>query len=63
MSHQAEKMKIRPSMTRISMWPASMLAKSRTESEISRMNWEMTSSGTISASSGFGAPSGIQLLK
>ena len=45
------------------MWPASMLAKSRTESEISRMNCEMTSSGTISARSGFGAPSGIQLLK
>ena len=44
------------------MWPASMLAKRRTESEISRMNWPRISSGTISASSGFGA-SGIQLLK
>ena len=44
------------------MWPASMLAKSRTESEISRMNWPRTSSGTISGSSAFGT-SGIQLLK
>ena len=38
------------------MWPASMLAKSRTESEISRMNCEITSSGTISASSGLAPP-------
>ena len=44
------------------MWPASMFAKSLTLSEMSRMNWPSTSSGTISASSGFGA-SGIQLLK
>ena len=61
--YQDEKMKMRPSMTRISMWPASMLAKSRTESEMSRMNCEMTSSGTISARSGLGTPSGIQLFK
>ena len=44
------------------MWPASMFAKSLTLSEIRRMNWPRISSGTISASSGFGA-SGIQLLK
>ena len=44
------------------MWPASMLAKRRTLSEISRMNWPSISSGTIRPSSGFGA-SGIQLLK
>ena len=44
------------------MWPASMFAKRRTESEIRRMNWPRISSGTIRASSGFGA-SGIQLLK
>ena len=37
------KMMMSPSMTRMSMWPASMLAKSRTESEISRMNCEITS--------------------
>ena len=31
------------------MWPARMLANSRTVSEISRMNVEMTSSGAISS--------------
>ena len=44
------------------MWPASMFAKSRTLSEISRMNWPSISSGTIRSSRPFGA-SGIQLLK
>ena len=44
------------------MCPASMLAKSRTLSEISRMNWPRISSGTIRIRSPFGA-SGIQLLK
>ena len=44
------------------MWPASMFAKSLTLSEIRRMNWPRTSSGTIRISRPFGA-SGIQLLK
>ena len=44
------------------MWPASMLAKRRTLSEISRMNWEMISIGTIRINATAGA-SGIQLLK
>ena len=44
------------------MWPASMFAKSRTVSEISRMNWPRISSGMIRGSSAFGT-SGIQLLK
>jgi hypothetical protein len=57
------KMKIRPIITRMSMWPASMLAKSRTEREIRRMNCEMTSSGTMRKRSGPGAPCGTQLLK
>ena len=53
---------MRPMKVRIRMCPASMFAKRRTLSEIRRMNWPRISSGTISASSGFGA-SGIQLLK
>ena len=36
------------------MWPASMFAKSRTLSEISRMNWPRISSGMISGSIAFG---------
>ena len=51
-----------PMNVRISMCPASMFAKSRTESEIRRMNWPRISSGTISGSIAFGT-SGIQLLK
>ena len=44
------------------MWPASMFAKSRTLSEIKRMNWPRISSGMIRINRPFGA-SGIQLLK
>ena len=51
-------MKIRPSMTRISMWPASMLAKRRTESEMSRMNCEITSRRNDQESSPSGRPPG-----
>ena len=54
--------KISPMNVRISMWPASMFAKRRTERQISRMNWPRISSGTISGSIAFGT-SGIQLLK
>src|SRR5918997_624660 len=32
-----------PPMNRMSMWPARMLAKSRTESEMIRTNWETAS--------------------
>ena len=44
------------------MWPASMFAKSRTESEISRMNCEITSSTKMKGIKNFGTPSGIQLF-
>src|SRR5947208_7510847 len=68
--HGAEwMMKMRSIMTRISMWPASMLANRRTERETRRMNWETYSRNTINpqriavfALKG-GRPDGIQLPK
>ena len=44
------------------MWPARMLANSRTVSEISRMNAEITSSGKISSRIGPCTPAGTRLL-
>ena len=44
------------------MWPARMLANSRTVSEINRMKVEMTSSGPISSSIGPCTPAGMRLL-
>ena len=43
------------------MWPASMLAKSLTESEISRMKIEMNSIAAMNGTIAFGT-SGIRLL-
>ena len=44
------------------MWPARMFANSRTVSEISRMNVEITSSGAIRIRIGPWMPEGIRLL-
>ena len=44
------------------MWPARMLAKSRTESEMMRTNWEITSITKIGPLRTPGVPDGIQPL-